>query len=100
MEYECTCCNQTFNVPIPNELKEENQYGNNVKALALSLINEGCVSFNRTRNLIRGFSDNQLDMSEGYLVKLQKKCSDKLETFINDLRDCLKININFLWSYN
>lgn len=86
MEYECTCCNQILNVPIPNELKEENQYGNNVKALALSLINEGCVSFNRTRNLIRGFSDNQLDMSEGYLVKLQKKCSDKLETFINDLK--------------
>ena len=100
MEYKCTCCNQPLNVPIPNELKEENQYGNNIKALALSLINEGCVSFNRTRNLIRGFSDNQLDMSEGYLVKLQKKCSDKLETFINDLRDCLKININFLWSYN
>lgn len=86
MEYECTCCNQILSVPIPNELKEENQYGNNVKALALSLINEGCVSFNRTRNLIRGFSDNQLDMSEGYLVKLQKKCSDKLETFINDLK--------------
>ena len=27
MEYECTCCNQILNVPIPNELKEENQYG-------------------------------------------------------------------------
>ncbi|MGM9858624.1 MAG: transposase, partial [Bacilli bacterium] len=86
MEYKCQKCNQLLNVPIPNELKEENQYGNNIKAIAISLINEGCVSFNRTRNLIRGFSNNELDLSEGYLVKLQKNCSDKLNTFMNDLK--------------
>lgn len=86
MEYKCQKCNQLINVPIPKELKEENQYGNNVKAIAISLINEGCVSYNRTRNLIRGFSNNELDISEGYLVKLQKQCSDKLNTFMNDLK--------------
>ena len=86
MEYKCQKCNKLINVPIPKELKEENQYGNNVKAIAISLINEGCVSYNRTRNLIRGFSNNELDISEGYLVKLQKQCSDKLNSFMNDLK--------------
>ena len=70
-EYECLCCGKKLQVPIPEYLKEENQYGSNVKALALSLINEGCVSYNRTRNLIKGFSSNQIDISEGYLVKQQ-----------------------------
>lgn len=85
-EYECLCCGKKLQVPIPEYLKEENQYGSNVKALALSLINEGCVSYNRTRNLIKGFSSNQIDISEGYLVKQQKKASEKLEQFIKELK--------------
>lgn len=85
-EYECLCCGKKIQVPIPEHLKEENQYGSNIKAIALSLLNEGCVSYNRTRNLINGFSSNQIDISEGYLVKQQKKASDKLETFIKELK--------------
>ena len=73
-------------VPIPEHLKEENQYGSNVKAIALSLLNEGCVSYNRTRSLINGFSSNQIDISEGYLVKQQKKAAEKLESFIKELK--------------
>ena len=85
-EYECLCCGKKIQVPIPNHLKEENQYGSNVKALALSLLNEGCVSYNRTRSLINGFSSNQIDISEGFLVKQQKNASGKLENFIKDLK--------------
>ena len=85
-EYECLCCGKKIQVQIPKHLKEENQYGSNVKALALSLLNEGCVSYNRTRNLINGFSSNQIDISEGYLVKQQKNASEKLECFIKELK--------------
>ena len=85
-EYKCIKCGKKINVPIPNRLKEENQYGPNVQALALSLLNKGCVSYNRTRSLIREFSGQEIDMSEGYLVKLQKKCAKGLEEFINDLK--------------
>lgn len=55
-------------------LKRRKSICSNVKALALSLLNEGCVSYNITRNLINGFSSNQIDISEGYLVKQQKMC--------------------------
>lgn len=85
-EYECTSCKKRLSVAIPNSLKEENQYGTNVQALAMSLINEGCVSYNRTRKLIKEFSNNEIDLSEGYLVKLQKKCANNLDVFINDLK--------------
>ena len=85
-EYKCKCCGREIKVPIPKHLKEENQYGNNVKALALSLVNEGFVSYHRTRELIRGFSSEEIDISEGYLVKLQQEASKKLENFIKELK--------------
>lgn len=84
--YKCTKCSKKIDVPIPNNLKENNQYGNNINSLALSLINEGYVSFNRTKKLISGFTSDQVNMSEGYLVKLQSKASKLLEHFMNDLK--------------
>lgn len=84
-EYECECCHKKVSIPIPNNLKEENQYGNNVQALAVSLLNEGFVSYHRTRELISGFTGGEMQISEGYLVKIQKRCYDKLAYFDNEL---------------
>lgn len=84
-EYECECCHKQIKVPIPTRLKEENQYGTNVQALAMSLTNEGCVSFHRTKELISGFTGGELNMSEGYIAKLQKRCYKKLKDFENEL---------------
>lgn len=84
-EYECVKCGREIKVPIPNNLKEENQYGSNVQAIALSLVNEGCVSFKRTRELICGFSGGEMNISEGYLVKLQKRSYDNLEAFEKEM---------------
>ena len=53
--------------------------------MALTLGNEGNVSINKIRRIIRGFSHGFIDMSEGYIAKLQKKASQKLEKFKNDL---------------
>lgn len=36
---------------------------------------------NKIRHIIKGFSHNQIDMSEGYIAKIQKKTSNKLEEF-------------------
>ncbi|MEG1793371.1 MAG: transposase [Bacilli bacterium] len=80
-EYTCNCCGKEIKVPIPNKLKEENQYGSNAQALALSLVNEGYVSFKRTRELISGFTGMEMQMSEGYISKLQKRCYNKLKLF-------------------
>ena len=83
--YKCNCCEKEVHKNIPNRLKEDNQYGSEIQAVALSLANEGNVSMNKIRHIIRGFSHEEIDMSEGYIAKLQKKASEKLVTFKKDL---------------
>lgn len=85
MEYECSCCHKKINVPIPNNLKEDNQYGPKAQAMALALVNEGYVSFHRTKELISGFTNNEMNMSEGFIAKLQKRCFNKLSDFDKEL---------------
>ncbi len=85
LTYKCNYCNQEIHEKIPTRLKEENQYGSELQALVLSLGNEGNVPLNKIRRLIRGFSHNEIDISEGYISKLQKRASQKLEQFKQDL---------------
>lgn len=84
--YKCPCCNKKVHSKIPNELKEDNQYGPNVKTLTLELLNEGVVSINRVRRIIKGFTNNEIDLSEGYIAKLQKISASKLKEFNNELK--------------
>ncbi len=89
--YKCDCCNKEVHETIPVRLKEENQYGSEINALALTLANEGNVPCNKIRKIIKGISHSEIDMSEGYIIKLQKKASKKLAEFKNDLyREILK----------
>lgn len=85
-EYKCSKCNKTVRKNIPNNLKEENQYGSNVQATALTLANIGNVPMNKVRKIICGLTANEIDLSEGYIAKLQKRASTKLEQFIKDLK--------------
>lgn len=82
---ECENCHKEVHEEIPTRLKEENQYGSEVQSLALSLGNEGNVSMNKIRRLIRGITHGDIDISEGYIAKLQKRASKKLEKFNDDL---------------
>lgn len=79
---------------IPDRLKEENQYGSNVQALALSLMNIGNVSVNKVKKMIYGLSEEEINPSEGYIIKQQKKAAIALNTFVSELTDrCLKLSI-------
>ena len=94
IKYKCKDCLKNIHQNIPNRLKEDNQYGNEIQSVALSLANEGNVSMNKIRHIIRGFSHGEIDMSEGYIAKLQKKASQKLEVFKKDLySEILKLKL-------
>lgn len=84
--YECQDCHKEFHKDIPVHLKEENQYGSNVQALSLSLMNVGNVAINKVKRIISGISMEEIDLSEGYISKLQKRGANKLEEFIKDLK--------------
>lgn len=85
-EYKCSDCNNIVRKNIPVNLKEENQYGNNVQATALTLTNIGNVPMNKVRKIICGLTMNEIDLSEGYIAKLQKRAASKLNNFIKDLK--------------
>ena len=85
-KYKCSCCGKEVHAKIPNELKEDNQYGPNVKALILQLLNEGYVSINRVKRIIKGLTEGEIDLSEGYIAKVQKNASKKLEDFNHELK--------------
>ena len=85
-EYKCPKCNKIVRKNIPANLKEDNQYGNNVQATALTLLNIGNVPMNKVRKIICGLTMNEIDLSEGYIAKLQKRAALKLEQFMVDLK--------------
>lgn len=84
----CAGCGNEFHDPIPVRLKEANQYGSHVRSLALSLMNIGNVSVNKVRKMIYGLSEEEINPSEGYLIKQQRKAAGDLAPFLEELRKC------------
>lgn len=82
--YKCLKCNKiiTANDKLPRGVT----YGSNVKATALTLLNESNVAINKVSKFIKGISNNEINISEGYLSKLQKEASSKLDSFIMELK--------------
>lgn len=95
-EYKCPNCNKLVRKNIPVNLKEDNQYGNNVQATALTLMNVGNVPINKVRRIISGLTFNEMNLSEGFISKLQNRASTKLEQFIKDLKFYI-IHLNLLY---
>ena len=94
IEYKCNCCGKLVHELIPNNLKEECQYGNTIKTLALTLTNVGNVPYNKTRRILSGLSMKEIEPCEGYLAKLQRTASKGLNNFVEELRkELLKSSI-------
>ena len=50
--------------------KEENQYNSSVQQVSAAiLLNEGYVSINRTKSIISGLTNGEINMSEGFISK-------------------------------
>lgn len=89
IEMICPNCGHTDKMSIPDHLKEENQYGYGVQSLALTLMNEGYVSMVRTKEIIAGLTDNEINLSTGYIAKLQKRLHKSLIEFNDDLKQSI-----------
>ena len=86
IEYKCEECGKKFHEEIPNNLKEENQYGPEVQALELTLMNQANVTINKAKKITYGMTNGEIDLSEGYISKLQERAAKKLEGFIKDVK--------------
>ena len=85
IEYKCLDCGKIVRCPY-NGLVAKNQYGNVIQSMALSLMNLGFVSINRTRKILTGFTSDDITLSEGYLAKLQKRYAKKLLPFVDEVK--------------
>lgn len=94
---KCKKCGNIFHTNIPNDLKEEIQYGKTVQSLCVCLTNEIYTPFNKTVKLVSGITNNEINLSEGYVTKLQKRASSYLESFINDLKEHIKRSEVYGW---
>ncbi len=83
-KYYCSSCNET--ISANNNLKPGTSYGNNVNASAVVLMNEANVPINKVRKHITGLTNGEINLSEGYISKLQKITASKLDTFLDDLK--------------
>lgn len=84
--FRCEKCGQTYRQTIPAGLKEGNQYGSGIKSLLLLLMNTGNVSVGKVRKMVYGLTQQEIDPSEGYIIKQQKKASAALGEFTEELR--------------
>lgn len=86
LEYRCKECGKRFHEEIPNNLKEENQYGPQIQALELTLMNQGNVTINKAQKMTYGITKGEIDLSEGYISKLQKRAAEKLKDFMSKMK--------------
>ena len=86
VEYKCSKCGKKFHEEIPNNLKEENQYGPQIQALELTLMNQANVTMNKAQKITYGITNGEIDLSEGYIAKLQKRAAGKLENFMKEMK--------------
>lgn len=96
-EYKCKECGRTIKSEIPSHLHAENNYGSNVKTLCTTLTNYGFISFNRTRKIINGLTKGEIDPSEGFITKLQRQASDRLQEFVFDAKEEIKKGTLVYW---
>jgi hypothetical protein len=82
----CVECGIEARQPIPSNLKEPNQYGGKVQALALSLMNTGNVAINKVRTLLPGMTNGDMTQSEGYIAKLQSRAAAEVSMFVAELK--------------
>ena len=86
IEYKCEECGKKFHQEIPNNLKEENQYGSQVQALQLTLMNQANVTINKAQKITYGMTNGEIDLSEGYIAKLQKRAAERLSDFMKEIK--------------
>lgn len=86
---KCDKCGSVVKPNIPKELHADCSYGENIKALSLLLLNDTNVPYNKIKKLINGITGGAVNISEGYIAKVQKNSSNALMPFIEQLKSVI-----------
>ena len=93
--YKCSCCHK--NITANKNLPRGVSYGDNINSIALSMMNESNTALNKITSFLSGITNNEVNLCEGYLVKLQKKSANNLENFNQKLKEKIVSLNNLFW---
>lgn len=93
--YYCSACKKI--ISANSDLPRGVSYGNNINAIGLSMMNESNTALNKITSFIKGITNGEVNMSEGYLVKLQKKSAKNLNDYIINLQNHIKNQEYLFW---
>lgn len=82
--YYCSHCKK--DISSNTTLPRGTSYGSNINASSIILMNEANVPINKVRKYYNGLTDGEINISEGYLAKLQVKTANLLNDFITDVK--------------
>lgn len=83
--YKCSNCHK--NVTANDKLPRGVTYGENINSIALSMMNEANTPLNKVTSFFNGVTNGEINLCEGYLIKLQKRNAKKLEVFNQELNN-------------
>ena len=83
--YKCPNCRKklTANDVLPRGVS----YGENTNSIGLSMMNEANTALNKITSFFTGVTNGEINLTEGYLIKLQKKAVKGLKQFTHDLKE-------------
>jgi len=91
-EYEgvCECCQRDIknNAPVNDTIT----YGSNLKGLSAILTTEGCVSINRTQQIINELTGGIIDLSGGTIAKWNKELANRVAPAIDSIKENLLVS--------
>lgn len=84
--YKCADCGATVRSSQAPDFNSQVQYGPNVQAIALSLLDTVNSSMNKIPLFLSAVTNGQIRPSEGFIAKLPKRASKGLAAFKKELR--------------
>jgi len=84
--YMCLQCGALVKSAEGPDFRSQCQYGPNVQAIALSLMNTVNAPMNKAALFLAGITGEEISPSDGYIAKLQPRAAKGLTQFYADLR--------------
>ena len=94
--YLCQLCGAMVKSAEGPDFRSQCQYGPNVQAIALSLMNTVNAPMNKVALFLAGITGKEISPCDGYIAKLQSRAAKGLAQFYSDLRLKL-ITLNLLY---
>ena len=86
----CECCGTKIATSAP--VSDLITYGHNLKAFCCMLTTEGCVSINRTQQMVSEFSNGMIHLSEGTIAKWTCDLASQVVPSIDRIKENLLVS--------